>query len=98
MVDEAGIAHCYELNTGKDRWEGQRIRGQTWGSIVHSDGRLYVLARNAETVVLAAKPQFEELAVNSLGGGEQTNSSIAVSDGELFIRTLKHLYCIADKR
>ena len=37
--------------------------------MVHADGRLYLLMRNGETVVLAASPKYEVLAVNSLGGG-----------------------------
>jgi len=98
MVDEAGIAHCYELTTGKDLWESEKLKGQTWGSLIHSDGRLYLLMKNGDTHVLAAKPKFELLATNTFGTGEQTNSSVAVSNGELFIRTFKHLYCIAGKK
>ena len=30
----------------------------------------------------------------TMGGGEPTRSSIAVSDGELFIRTAETLYCV----
>ncbi|MFO0823475.1 MAG: PQQ-binding-like beta-propeller repeat protein [Gemmataceae bacterium] len=98
MVDENGNAHCYDLKTGKDSWEGEKVKGLTWGSMIHSDGRLYLLMRNGDTHVLAAKPKFEVLATNSLGKGEQTNSSIAVSNGELFIRTFQHLYCISEKK
>ena len=50
--------------------------------------------RNGDTVVLAARPKFELLAVNKLGRGEATNSSLAVSRGDIFIRTFKHLWCI----
>jgi len=64
---------------------------------MHAQGRLYVLTRNGETLVFAASPKYELLAVNSLGAGEQTNSSIAVSNGELFIRTFRHLWCIGKK-
>jgi outer membrane protein assembly factor BamB len=98
VVDDNGLAHCYELTTGKDTWGGERVRGSTWGSMVHSDGRLYILMKNGDTLVMAAKPKYELLATNSLGQGEGSNSSIAVSDGELFIRTFKHLYCISEKK
>jgi hypothetical protein len=54
--------------------------------------------RNGDTVVLAAKPKFEILATNSLAASEQTNSSIVISNGEIFIRTFKHLWCIAEKK
>jgi outer membrane protein assembly factor BamB len=100
MVDENLIPHCYEVTTGKDEWAGaERLKGRvSWGSIVHADGRLYLLTRTGETVVLAAKPKFEVLAVNPLERADETNSSIAVSDGEIFIRTFKHLYCIREAK
>ena len=69
MVDENGAPHCYELKTGKDLWKDERKLqgGTTWGSMVHADGRLYLLMRNGETVVFAANPKYEVLAINSLG-------------------------------
>ena len=49
----------------------------TWGSMVHAEGRLYVLMRNGATLVFAASPKYQVLANNSLGG-EETNSSLAI--------------------
>lgn len=100
MVDENATPHCYDLKTGEDRWKGEgRLKGgTTWGSITHADGRLYLLMRSGETNVLAANPKFEVLATNPLGAGEQTNSSVAVSNGDLFLRTFKHLWCISEKK
>ena len=60
--------------------------------MVYADGRLYVLMRNATTLVFAADPKYELLAENRLRG-ESTNSSLVVSNGDLFIRTFKHLWC-----
>jgi hypothetical protein len=48
---------------------------------------------DGETYVLAAKPKFEVLARNRLPK-ETTRASLAVSDGDLFIRTYDHLWCI----
>jgi outer membrane protein assembly factor BamB len=90
VLNEPGSAQCLELKTGKSLWT-ERIGG-VWGSLVHADGRLYVTNLTGETVVFAAKPKFEELARNPLE--ERTLSSIAVSDGDLFIRTYKNLWCI----
>ena len=99
IIDENGIPRCYELTTGKNLWEPEeKFKNVTWGSIVSAAGRLYILMRNGETVVLAANPKFEVLATNPLAKGEQTNSSLAVSDGEVFIRTFKYLWCIAAKK
>ena len=99
MVEESGVPHCYDLKTGEELWKVQDkpSRAQTWGSMVHADGRLYVLMRNAETLVFKASPKYELLAVNPLDKGEQTNSSLVIADGEIYIRTFKHLWCIEGK-
>ncbi|MCR9115997.1 MAG: PQQ-like beta-propeller repeat protein [bacterium] len=95
IVEENGVPHCYNLQTGEEVWRISKrpSGGNTWGSMVHADGRLYVLMRNGTTLVFAASPKYELLAENRLKG-ESTNSSIAISDGDLFVRTFKHLWCI----
>jgi hypothetical protein len=65
--------------------------------MVLSGDRIYVLNQGSDTIVLRASPKFEVLATNPLGDG-MTNSSVAVSDGELFIRTQKHLWCIGQPK
>lgn len=96
IMEENGVPHCYELKSGEEVWKVEKRPGggTTWGSLVHADGRLYVLMRDGGTLVFAASPKYELLATNSLGKGEQTNSSLAISDGEIFLRTFKHLRCI----
>ena len=100
MVDEDGRPHCYDLKTSADHWkdEAKLKGGVTWGSMVHAGGRLYVMMRTGDTVVMAANPKHEVLAVNPLGAGEQTNSSPAVADGEIYLRTFRHLWCISEKK
>jgi outer membrane protein assembly factor BamB len=95
IVEENGIPHCYNLKTGKEVWKIKKRpgAGNTWGSMVHADGRLYVLMRNGKTLVFAASPKYELLATNSLGR-EPTNSSVVISNGDIFIRTFKHLWCL----
>jgi len=56
--------------------------------------RVAEYAQAEESFVLKASPEFEQLAVNPLG--EQTNSSIVISDGEIFIRTHEHLWCVGE--
>jgi outer membrane protein assembly factor BamB len=91
-TDEPGL-RCIELKTGKTVWQ-ERVAGGVWSSVVHADGRLYVVGQSGETVVFAPKPEFELIARNPLK--EMTRASLAVSDGELFIRTYKHLWCVAE--
>lgn len=99
MLEESGVPHCFELTTGRELWEPQiakRPGGGAWGSIVHAGGRLYVTDRGGTTQVFKADPTFEHLASNPLG--EHTDASPAFSNGEIFLRTYKHLWCIAVKK
>lgn len=96
VVNEPGVV-CIDLKTGKQAWD-KPITGGAWGSIVHADGKLYLASQRGETLVFAAKPdEYEEIAANKLDGST-TRASIVPSDGELFIRTYKHLWCIAAKK
>lgn len=95
VVNEPGIA-CLELKTGKQVWS-ERVAPGIWGSLVLADGKLYVTDQSGETWVVAAKPTFELIARNPLDKA-MTRASVAASDGELFVRTYKHLWCIAAKK
>lgn len=90
VVNEPGTAECIELKTGKTVWN-ERVGAHVWGSLVHAGDKLYVTNVEGETLVLAAKPKFE-VSRNPLK--EKTLASVAVSDGNIFIRTYKHLWCI----
>lgn len=92
-----GIAECFELESGKRVWE-ERLTGPgrtaaNWSSITLVDGRCYTITQGGDCFVFKASPKFELVAVNSLG--EYSNSSIAPSDGELFLRTHQALWCVA---
>lgn len=96
-----GVPSCYEWKTGKELWKSQieeRPGGtDTWGSLVYAAGRIYITDKNGTTLVFAAGPKYELLAVSRLGN-EPTNASIAVGNGDLLIRTHKHLWCIGEKK
>lgn len=96
-LEENGTPHCYDLKTGEEVWKVQSRAGGSWSSMVYADGRIYGLAKSGDTYVFAANPKYELLAANRLGY-EETNASLAVSDGELFIRTTKTLWCISEKK
>jgi outer membrane protein assembly factor BamB len=92
LMNEQGLASCFELKTGHDLWNRQRVTTSTWGSLVHAGSRLYVTNVAGETIVLKADPKLEMLARNKLP--DRVLASIAVSDGEIFIRGYKYLWCI----
>ncbi len=91
-VNDTGFATCLKADTGEVVWN-ERVSGGFSASPVHADGKLYLLDNNGDTTVIEAGPQFKVLAKNPLS--EPTQASMAVSGGRLFIRTEKHLYCVA---
>ena len=97
----AGIAMCLELKTGKTVWEerlkGEGAAGSSWSSMTLVDDLIYVINQSSEMFILRASPKFELLTANRLDG-ELTNSTQAMSNGELFIRTHKHLWCISARK
>ncbi len=92
-----GIVECVELKTGKSLWKerlkGSGSRSESWSSLVLAGDRLYLVNQGSDCFVLRASPTFEVLAHNPLNDG-MTNASVAASDGNLFIRTHAHLWCI----
>jgi outer membrane protein assembly factor BamB len=92
LADADGFLECLEAGTGKNVWK-ERLGGNLWGSLVLADGKIYVSNLEGRTFALAASPKFAVLARNDIG--EPTYAALAVSEGELFLRTYQHLYCIA---
>ena len=96
IVNDLGIVWCFDAKTGSQVYGGQRIRSGAYSaSPVLADGKIYVTSEDGVTSVLKAGPAFEIVAENDLG--EYTLSSIAVSDGQIFLRTAKYLYCIGKR-
>lgn len=91
----SGSLRCIHPATGKETWRVRTGGPNFWGSISMVANRCYVTNQEGETIVFAANPaKFEKLAANNLA--EACNSTPAISDGEIFIRTSKALYCIAE--
>ena len=91
-ISDGGIASCYKSENGDIVWQ-ERVGGNFSASPVCADGRIYFLNEAGETTVIAAGPEFQVLAKNALG--EKCQASMAISDGRLFIRSDKNLFCIA---
>lgn len=92
-VTRDNILHCFEGATGKLLWQ-HRLRGVYYPSPVLADGRIYMTSEEGVTLVLRPGPRYEEIAQNDLG--EMCRASMAVSQGNFFIRTAEHLYCIGE--
>lgn len=92
VAEDHGIAMCVDANAGKVLWQ-KRLGGDFTASPIAAGGMVYFTNEAGETVILnAASLTYDELTRNSLG--EAVYSSPAVSEGRLFIRGVKHLYCV----
>lgn len=95
-VDDRGVMWCLDAKTGEVLWGPQRIKPGTYSSSpVLGDGKIYVTNEEGMTTVVKAGTKFEILAENSLN--DYCLSSPAISDGQIFIRTAQHLYCIGKR-
>jgi outer membrane protein assembly factor BamB len=88
-----GPITCLDPKTGKTVW---KERGSYWGSAVSVGGRIYLTDQKGATVVFKPNPERLELIGKNELGDEGSNSTPAVSDGQIFIRTFKNLYCIGE--
>lgn len=87
-----GIATCFNAADGEIVWQG-RIGGKHSSSPIYADGKIYFLSElEGETVIIEAGPELKIVAQNRLD--EVCKASMAASQGNLFIRSEQHLYCI----
>ncbi|HEY3388155.1 MAG TPA: PQQ-binding-like beta-propeller repeat protein, partial [Prolixibacteraceae bacterium] len=93
MTMTSGLVHCIEAATGKILWK--ESLGKQYSSPVLINGLVYM--PNDEGVITVIKPglTFESIAKNGIG--ETMFSSPAISNGKIFLRGTKHLFCIGAK-
>jgi len=85
---------CFKPQSGELLWrEKLRARRPIQASPTGADGRIYCVSLSGEVVVLAAGDTFKELAFVDLDE-YPTRSTIAIAQGQIFIRTGQGLYCI----
>lgn len=101
LLSDGGIAECRSVKTGEVVWEerlkGPGPTGQNWSSVVvTADGYCYAVNQGGDAFVFKASPKFERISTNPMG--EKVIGSIAVSDGQIFIRGHEHLWCIGERR
>ncbi len=97
MHEQRGVAYCAVAETGEVVYEQRLERaGQVYASALLAGDRVYYLTRGGKTFVLAAKPEFRQLAVNDLRDGGVFNGGPIVDDQRLLIRSDKYLYCIQE--
>ncbi len=88
---------CLDPKTGEKKWQGNLgVRDIFRASPTGADGKIYCYSERGTVVVLDAGEEFKILSTIRMEE-EPCRSSIAVSQGQLFIRTAENLYCIGKK-
>jgi outer membrane protein assembly factor BamB len=93
IVNDRGIVEVLDVKSGAVVYGPERLKPAIYSaSPVLADGKIYVTSEEGVTSVFRAGRTFELLAENPTE--EYTLSTIAVSKGQLFLRTEKFLYAI----
>ncbi len=93
--DKRSLA-CVEPS-GKVVWNAPlNSKAKIEASPTAGDGKIYVMGHTGEVFVVAAGPEFKLLHTVAMAdaGERDLRSSIAISQGDLFIRTGSKLYCV----
>jgi len=94
VVNDEGLASAWDIKTGKQLWR-ERLGGHQTGSGIVANGKIFFTDDTGMTFVI--QPSAEKLDViqkNPLG--ERVFSSPGFTDGQIFLRGEKHLFCIAN--
>jgi outer membrane protein assembly factor BamB len=91
MVSDGGTATCLDARTGERLWR-ERLKGDFRASPLASEGRIYFTNMKGATTVVSASREFRRLAGCTVD--DTTIASLAVSDGRIYLRGHRSLYCI----
>ncbi len=91
MVNNTGIVRCFDAPSGRLHWS-ERIKGEYRASPIVAEGRVYFLSMKGLATVISASPRYDRLTENQLQ--DATVASPAVSDGKIYIRGRRWLYCV----
>jgi outer membrane protein assembly factor BamB len=102
VVRDNGVVFALDVRTGATVYGPERLPSGTYSaSPILADGRIYVTTEEEGlTTVFRAGPKFEILASNSLLGdcSPYCLSTVAISEGQIFMRTSSFLWAIGERR
>jgi len=102
VVRDTGVAFALDVRTGAPVYGPVRLPSGTYSaSPILADGKIYVTTEeDGLTTVYRAGPKFEILSSNRLLNdcAPYCLSTVAVSDGQLFMRTSAYLWVIGERR
>lgn len=94
VVTDRGVLNVLDPKTGELLVDQMRLDPGTYSSSpLLADGKIYAINEEGTTTVVDVANGYKILAVNRLDS--HTLASPVAVDGQIFIRTASHLYCIA---
>ena len=86
-----------DAKTGKVLIDAERVESLSgvYASPIAADGRLYLVGRNGEGVVIKDSNQYEVMARNALD--EKFDASPVAVGSALLLRGHRFLYCLEDE-
>lgn len=94
VADDRGTVNGFDTATGKRVWQ-ERLGKQYSASLVTAAGLVYFLAEDGVTAIVRSGEIPELVRRNPLG--EYAYASLAISDGQIFIRGENHLFAIGER-
>lgn len=93
----SNIFQGVHAKTGEPLFGKKRLPGikSVYASPVAADGKIFVVGRRGNTVVLNDGDEFEVLAENVLD--DQVDATPALAGSQIFLRGKRFLYCIEDQ-
>lgn len=99
-LTDRGFLSAFDVGTGEPFYLEERMpRGLLFKAAPIGVGdRLYALAETGEMAIIRMGPELEVITtVDSLEEDEMFLASPVAVDGELFLRSVGHLYCLRDE-
>jgi outer membrane protein assembly factor BamB len=90
-----GLLTAVDAKTGKPHYQAQRLAAvpNVFASPVAAAGRIYIVGREGTTAVIKPGPTLEVVGASTLD--DHFDASPALVDGEMYLRGVKNLYCVA---
>lgn len=93
-----GVLMSYDVRTGQRLYQERVGTGALSfsASPVAGDGKIYLSSEDGDMFVVKAGPKFELLSQNPIG--EILMATPAISNGVLYVRGLRHVFAIAERK
>ena len=93
---DGGHVSCIDGPTGKTIYRERSKAGTFFSSPIYVGGYIYCISKGGIMSVVKPGDSFEEISTIDLG--ELSYATPAIANGNMYIRTLTHIYCLQGSR